>query len=205
MLGIFNVSYAFEAAVGARAGTLGLGAELTIPLISRINARLGINSYSYDYTTSESGIDYDGELDLSTTSLILDWHPFNGRFRISAGYVNNNNEISLKATPTTSQVIGDNPIPYTPAQIGTLTADVGFKKNVPYVGIGWGNAVSKNKRIGLNFDIGVLLQDSPEVTLNASSGAVNLLDLAAEEAQLESDISEFDAYPVISFGISFRF
>lgn len=203
ILGISNVSYAFDVAVGARGGTLGLGAELTVPLISRINARLGVNSYTYDYTTTESEIDYDAEFDLSTTSLILDWHPFSGRFRISAGYFNNKNSILLTGTPTGATIdIGGTTYPS--AVVGTLTGDIAFKKNVPYAGIGWGNAVGKNKRIGLNFDLGVLKQGSPEVTLT-STGAVDQDDLDAEAAELESDISEFDVYPVISLGISFRF
>jgi len=204
ILGISSISYAFDVAVGARAGTLGLGAELTVPLIPRFNARLGINSYSYDFTTTESSIDYDAELDLSTTSLILDWHPFNGRFRISAGYFNNKNSISFAGTPSGGSIdVGGTTYPA--ALAGTLAADIGFKKNVPYVGIGWGNAVGKNKRIGLNFDIGILKQGSPEVTLTSTSGIILQSELDAEAATLENDISGFDAYPVLSFGLSFRF
>ncbi|MDH5649330.1 MAG: hypothetical protein OEY67_06705 [Gammaproteobacteria bacterium] len=202
-MGTLTTAQAADFALGVKGGTLGLGAELTTSIVSNLNVRLGLNSYSYDYTTTESGIDYDAELDLGTTALLLDWHPFSGRFRISAGIMKNDNGINMSATPTTNQIIGGTS--YTPAQIGTLTGKIGFKDTAPYVGIGFGNAVSKNKRIGFTLDIGVLIQDSPEVTLSASGGAVSLVDLGAEEAQLESDISEFDVYPVISLGVSYRF
>ena len=203
MLGFSGSSQA-GLAVTAKGGTLGFGAELTASIVPFINARFGINGYDFGgNSTDADGIAYDADLDWSTKSAILDWHPFNGNFRLSAGIFQNDNEIRLTATPTTSQTIGGTT--YTPGQIGTLNATMGFDSTARYVGIGWGNAVEKNKRLGINIDIGVLIQGSPEVSLGASSGLVSALDLQAEAAIIEDDVSEFDAYPVVSVGLSYRF
>jgi hypothetical protein len=194
---------AAEFGVGIKGGLLGYGPEGTLGLSQYFNVRLGQNSYSYQTEMDEDDISYDGELDWKTTALLLDWHPFGGTFRLTAGLVNNRNTIQLTATPTSNQVIGGTT--YTPAQIGTLSGDVSFKRNVPFFGLGWGNAVGKGWPVGVNFEIGVLKQGSPSVSLSSSSGIVSQADLDAEARQTEDDMKDFDIYPVIALGLSYRF
>lgn len=188
--------------LGVKAGTLGLGVEGTFGLSERLNLRLGINSYSLSDDQTASGIHYNGKLDLQSGAMLLDWHPFAGTFRLSAGVMFNNNALRLTATPTSPQDIGGTT--YTPAQIGTLSGDVTFKKNVPYAGLGWGNA-ARHGRLGFNFEIGALFQGSPKVSLTASGGAVSQSDLASEAQSAEADLGSFKVYPVIALGFSFRF
>lgn len=188
--------------LGVKAGTLGLGVEGTFALSERVNLRAGINNYSLSRDETASDIQYDGDLDLQSGAVLLDWHPFAGTFRLSAGLMYNKNSLSLTATPTSNQEIGNTT--YTPAQIGTLTGDVAFKKNVPYAGLGWGNA-ARHGRVGFNFELGAMFQGSPKVSLSASGGAVSQADLASEAQQAEGDLKDFKIYPVISFGLSFRF
>ena len=172
-----------------------------------MNARLGFNTYNLTYSTTDSDIDYDAELKLQNTSLLLDWHPFSGVFRLSGGLINNQNKLGLTGTPTGTTTIGNSS--YTPAEIGTLTGNVGFKKTVPYAGIGWGNAAAQDKHFGFNFDIGVIFQGSPSVRLSSNGTLANdatfQSELRQEEQDLQADLKDFKYYPVISFGISYRF
>lgn len=188
--------------LGVKAGTLGLGVEGTFGLSERFNLRVGANNYSYSMDETASGIQYDADLDLKSAALLLDWHPFAGTFRLSAGLMHNKNALHLLATPTSDQTIGGNT--YTPADIGTLSGDVTFKKSVPYAGLGWGNA-ARPGRFGVSFEIGALFQGKPDVTLRASGGAVSQLDLRAEEQEAEADLEDFDMYPVVSLGFFFTF
>lgn len=192
--------------LGVKAGTLGLGVEGTVGLSERFNLRVGANSYSYKYDETASGVRYDADLDLQSAALLLDWHPFAGTFRMTAGLMHNKNAVHLLATPTEDQTIGDTT--YTPAQIGTLSGDVTFKKSVPYAGIGWGNAARRG-RFGMSFEIGAMFQDKPEVTLRGDGGAAGSGafedDLRREEQEAEADLEDFDVYPVVSLGFSFRF
>jgi hypothetical protein len=194
---------ALDFGLGVKASTLGLGAEGTLGLSPFFNARLGVNQHSYKYDETADDIRYDAELDLNSAALILDWHPFAGTFRISAGLVNNKNAIHMKATPTSNMQIGNNT--YTPAQIGSLSGEVEFKRNVPYFGLGWGNAVGKGLPFGFNFEIGIVKQGQADVSLSSSSGLVSQADLDREAQLAEEDLSDFDTYPVISLGFSFRF
>lgn len=192
--------------LGVKAGTLGLGVEGTFRLSDRFNLRAGLNNYSYSTDETASGIQYDADLDLKSAALLLDWHPFAGTFRLSAGLMSNKNALHLLATPTSDQTIGGNP--YTPADIGTLSGDVTFKKSVPYAGIGWGNA-AKRGRIGISFEIGAMFQGSPDVSLRGNGGLAGdpafEADLRREEQEAEADLEDFELYPVISLGLSFTF
>jgi len=194
---------AFDIGLGIKGGLLGYGPEVTAGLSEHFNVRLGQNTYSYKTEVEETDITYDGELDWKSTALLLDWHPFAGTFRLTAGLVSNRNAIRLTATPTSNQTIGGTT--YTPAQIGTLSGDVTFDKRVPYFGLGWGNAVGKGFPLGVNFEIGVLKQGSPKVNLSSSNTAVSQSDLDAEAREAEEDMSEYDTYPVIALGLSYRF
>ena len=95
---------------------------------------------------------------------------------------------------------------YTPADIGTLSGVVGFDDLVPYLGTGWGNAVEEGQGLTFSFDLGVVFQGSPDVTLSTTSTVAGLdTDLRTEEQQLEQDLDDFDVYPVVSLGMAWQF
>lgn len=203
---VMGAAHAAGFALGAKAGTLGLGVEATAGLSERVNLRFGVNNYTYSFDETTSGIRYDADLKLQSGALLLDWHPFGGVFRLSAGYMRNKNALDLKATPTQNQTIGDQE--YTPAQIGTLVGNVKFKKSAPYAGIGWGNAAN-GRGLGFSAEVGAIFQGAPEVTLRGDGGLAGdpafEADLRREEQEAEDDLEDFKIYPVVSFGLSYRF
>lgn len=189
--------------LGVKAGTLGLGVEGTIGLTTGLNLRAGLNSFSYNYSDSASGVNYDVDLDLKSYALLLDWHPFAGSFKLTAGVLSNGNGATMSGTPTGSVTIGNTTYPA--SAVGQLHGEVDFKSAAPYVGIGWGNAAGKARGLGVGFEIGVLFQGAPEVTLTSTNPAVSQNDLDAEAREIEDDLSGFKSYPVISFGLSYQF
>ena len=64
-------------------------------------------------------------------------------------------------------------------------------------------------KAGLNFDVGVLWQGDPQVTLTAdgtSAGQAGFeSSLEAERQELEADMSDYKAYPVISLSFVYNF
>lgn len=194
-------------AVAVKASSLGAGVELLTRVNSSVTFRVGGNAFSYNYTTSQNDIDYDADLDLSSVSAIVDWHPFKGGFRISAGVLSNDNSIDVDAKSSATYTIGDTT--YTGGEVGSLTGSVDFDSVVPYVGFGWGNAFGEDKRIGLVFDVGVVFQGTPDVDLTANGTLADdsgfLTDLAEEEQDLQDKLDEFKYYPVLSLGMTYRF
>lgn len=189
-------------------GTLGYGLELNLGLSDSVSARLGINTFSYKYNTNSNSINYDFKLQLQSVSALADWYPFEGSFRTSAGVLYNNNKVGLDALPT-GGTYTINGRPYTSAQVGSLQGTVSFNKLAPYIGIGWGNPVAKNKGWGLVTDIGVLFQGKPTIDLVVTCTDPSVCtqlqtDATAENTRLQNDLSNFKWWPVASIGISYQ-
>jgi hypothetical protein len=206
--------------IAGKVSTLGYGIEADYVLSDTFSVRVQYNTYSYDDTFDEDGIDYDGELDLQSFGVLLDWHPFGGGFRVSAGGFNVDNKISGEASGEGTYEIGDEEYTVRPGDNLRLNADMklgdGFK---PYLGLGWGHSPANKGGLLLSFDVGVLIQGSPEVALDVSGTAEdqfgNTVDagndptvqaeLRKEEKNMEDDLKNFDLYPVVSLGIGWRF
>lgn len=194
-------------ALGVKAGTLGIGPELSYAVSDRFNVRLGLNNLSYGFSTTTSGVRYEAELDLDNTTLLLDWHPFQGLFRMTVGYIRNGNVLRLTATPTQPEEIGG--VTFQPEQIGTLVGEASFKSDAPYLGIGWGNGV-QDRGLDVHLELGAMFQGSARVALQSRGGqfAGNpVLEeaLRREEREAEEDLSDFELYPVVAFGLSYSF
>ena len=188
--------------IGIKAGTLGLGVDLTGRVNDWFSIRGTYSQWDYKKTLNESGNDYDGTFKLGAYGVLLDFFPAKGNFRISGGFLKNRNEIVMVSTPTAPIDIGG--IPYEPAAIGTLTGNVQFNSGVPYFGIGYGSAARPGARVRFVLDVGVLSQGAGAVSLSSSTGLVDPADLESEQAQIEDEIKSYKLWPVLAFGISFR-
>ena len=192
-------------AVSGKVSTLGLGGEFTTGVTSNVNARVGLNMLDFDIDEEEiEDIEYDIELDFSSFSALADWYVFNGSFRISGGVISMDHEINLDASPSDEIDIGEGT--YSPADIGTLSGCVEIDDVAPYVGIGWGNPLTSNRRWGFTCDFGVAFTSSPDVKLTATGAVAGLAeDLAKEIKDIEDDVDKFELYPVIAVSFFYRF
>ena len=195
-----------EWGVGIKAGTLGLGLEARWSGLPYIDFRIGANSYTLDDNGRQANVRYDAELDLETVYLTANFHFPLSPFRITAGAFANGNEINMvSAEPGDFTIGGDF---YTAAEVGTLQSTTKFGSTAPYLGLGFDFELFG--KAGLNFDLGVLWQGDPEVTLEATNGslfndALFLASLDAETMELEDDMSDYKAYPVISLSFVYNF
>jgi hypothetical protein len=193
-------------AVAGKLGVLGLGVEYTYQLKDRISLRAGLNGSEFGFDGEESGIRYDFDLVWDSLSLAVDFHPLNSPLRITGGLLGNDNGMRAVSRPTENIVVGGRT--YTPAEVGTLRATLAFDGTAPFAGIGWD--WSRNKRlIGVSFDLGVLSQGTPRLTLRADGGLIGdpvfEADLAAEQAELQADFDNLDLVPYMMLGVVFRF
>jgi len=215
------LAQAGDLGIAGKLSSLGYGAEVDYRISERFNIRGQFNRYRYDDTFEEDEIDYDGTLDLESLGVLIDWRPFGGPFRVTLGGFQVDNEITGVGSGTGTYEIGDGSYTVTPGDDlkidATMTLGDGFK---PYVGIGLGHDPATEKGLLLSLDIGVLYQGSPSVDLNATGTATDdssgltvdfstdptvQAEVRKEEKELEDDLGNFDFYPVISFGIGYRF
>src|SRR5687767_4794271 len=72
---------AADFAIGARAGTLGAGVELTAGLARQLDLRVGAHGGSYSERREASDVEYDATADVRAATALLDWHPGGRAFR----------------------------------------------------------------------------------------------------------------------------
>jgi hypothetical protein len=206
-----------EVALGGKAGSLGLGLELTVGLSPQWNARLGANGFNYTDDRRKAGhLEYDATAKLRTGTALLDWHPGGSGFRLSGGLVYNDTHIDgTSLVPASGNYdIGGVPVPV--SLVGTLSGRIDFDRVVPYAGLGWGNAVGPGKRVGFFLDAGAIFQGKGKVTLTPNIPAGSPLNnptaraaldilLREEERNIQKDVADYTVYPVVSIGVTYRF
>ncbi len=207
---------AADFALAARAGTLGAGVELTAGLASQLDVRLGAHGGSYSERREASDVEYDATAEVRAATALLDWHPGGRAFRLTAGAVWNGNEVEGESLAPASGLyeIGDVLVPA--ALLGTLAGRVEWDPVAPYAGFGFGNPLAPGRAWRLALDFGVVFQGEPEVTLtprlppgsplqNPVARALLEIELDKEERDLEEEFADFDLYPVVALGVSYRF
>ncbi len=193
--------------VGVKAGTLGLGIEGRWNPVPLIDFRVGANAYDYDTDASTSGIDYDATLELDSYYVTGNLNFPLSPLRLTAGVFANNNEVAVTSQDSGGQDIDLGGITLPADVVGTLSGRTYFEDFAPYAGIGFDFEVLG--KVGLNFDVGVLWQGEPKVGLTADGTGAGQLPFEAalelERQQLEDDLSDYKAYPVVSLAFIYNF
>jgi hypothetical protein len=208
--------------VGVKVSTLGIGGEVAIAVSHRSNVRFGFNAFSYGDTFVKDGVTYKGNLDLRSAQATYDMFLLKD-FHVSPGVLfYNGNKVSANAsvpggksfTLSNTNYVSDAADPITGT--GKLTV----YKAAPMLLLGIGNLVPRSKHFSVSFEIGAAYQGPPRVTLNLSGSACDSTGLfcrsissdptiqsniAAEQAKLNKSASPYKFYPVLSFGVGYKF
>lgn len=204
-------THAIDVGASVTGGSDGLGVHLSVPVIDRVNARFGFNYFSFSFDGDTGDMRYDFKLKLNTFDALLDWFPFDGRFRLTGGLVYNANEITASAKPVGVNSYTVNGKTYRASDVGNIDSKISFNKLAPYLGIGFGNALQQPGRWTFTSDFGLLFQGSASASLKNSqcnlgaSCAALANDLAIENQKLNDDLKGFQHYPIVRIGASYRF
>lgn len=208
LFGLGSVASA-QVGISVRAGTLGVGGELSIRPNRYLGLRAGGNYLTLTRSATIEGIAYDVQPRLQNGTAVLDLHPLGSAFHLSGGMVWNSNQGSVVARLTGPVTIG--PQTYQPSEIGSLSGVVKYQERyAPYAGLGFGG----RGRVSLLFDLGVVFSGFPQVSL---TGATNLTGQArvvfdqnvqreVQEIQTQIESRKYLKYtPVVSLGLRVGF
>ena len=210
--------------VGVKVSLLGAGVEVATPITYRTNLRVGFNAFGYSRGFTNNGIGYNANLTFRSVETHFDWFPFAGGFHLSPGVmVYNGNKITANASVTSGQSfsLGGTSYISDAANPITGTGKIGFNKVAPTILFGWGNLLPRSGRhFSIPFEAGVVFEGSPKAALSLSgaacaadgSGCHDITNdatfqsnVVAQQNKLNSDMSFFKFYPVISLGIGYKF
>lgn len=192
--------------VGVKAGTLGIGVEGTWRPLPYIDFRAGANQYDYTDNGIYGGINYDAEINLDNYYLTGNLRFPLSPFRLTGGLYSNGNEFNAQNADNGAIIIvgGD---PYPADAVGTVSAKASFDSTSPYLGVGFDFTLLG--KVGMNLDFGVLWQGSPQVSIGTdgllSGDPTFEASLEAERVELENELSDYKAWPVVSLGFVFNF
>jgi hypothetical protein len=208
-----NQAHASDVGIYAKVGSSGYGAGLGLKLTDSLRIRAEYSAFNFDPgDNSSTNIDtdyaeYSMQLDMRYGALLLDWHPFNGTFRITGGAVKNGTEISAKAVD--GYIFVNNQIYFAPSL--DLHAKADFPSTVPYLGVGWGDVAGSKGHFSFVADVGLLFQGSPDVKLSANCAATGANASACqqsvyyEEKRLQDEVDGYRYWPFLSVGVGYRF
>ncbi len=197
----------------AHMSTLGGGLEIGTALTENYSARVGFNKYSFSFNHPSGGQTFNGNLNWASISALVDWRPWGGVTHVTAGAIFNNNKINANSMVANGSTYTANGIGYSCASAGGcgVVFSMGFNKVAPYLGIGW-SGQPKKQGFSFSTDIGVMFQGSPQATVHSVGTwdvGGTLVSTAALDAdaqnQLNSDLSSFKYYPVLSIGVGYTF
>ncbi len=204
---VSSVSYAGEVSMGIKAGTLGIGPEVCYHINRLFSVRVDGGYLSVNKSTTSSNIKYNLNAKLKNAGLLLDWHPFFGSFRVSAGIFYDGNKLSGDASSTVGNAYTINGHTYV---LNKLSAKATYKKAAPYFGIGWDTSSTSISGLGFVFDAGFIYSKATvDLTAYGSPAIINnpqfQADLAKAQSDLQSDINKFKFWPVVMLGLVYRF
>lgn len=148
LLFFMSSANAVDFGIGAKAGITGVGLDLTVGLTKTINLRLAAARVDIDdeeETVSvgddgnEADIDAELEFDFGSNAILLDWHVFNGGFRVTAGMFKHTGGADFSGQLQGNIVVDGQPL--ATDDLGSIDGEVKLSDSYqPYVGIGWAAA-----------------------------------------------------------------
>jgi hypothetical protein len=185
---------------GVHVSTIGDGITLEKPLLYDFSVRVNTGAMSVSQQLSYDNTPYTSTAHYNNYSVIGDYRPYAGRYRISAGLVFGNDRVDNVAREESAQIRVGNGI-YSSAGAGTVLARVSFNRPSIYAGVGTGTGLIKG--LALTFDGGVLVRNGTATT-SATGPLANDPAFRADLQRLRGELRTHVVVPVISVGLVYR-
>ena len=190
-----------QMSIAAKAGTTGVGGELTLGLGSRFALRGSATTIPMKPTGTFSDVEYQVNPPTPMFTAGLDLYLLGG-LRLFGGMLFGADQLALDGTYNGSVEFGDQ----TYQGSGTLTALVSRSSTAPYFGLGFGSTIGRG--LGIFFDVGGAILGETTVALSATGPVTMAPDYEANRMKEQQSIQDnIDKYakvlPMVSLGLRF--
>ena len=209
--------------LGVKVSMLGIGGEVALAVSHRTNVRFGFNAFSYGHTFEKDGVTYKGNLNLRSAQATYDMFLFKGLHLSPGVLLYNSNQVTANASVPGGRTFTLSNTSYVSAAADPVngTGKLTVYKAAPMLLFGIGNLVPRSSHhFSTSIEIGAAYQGPPRVTLNLGGSACDSTGLfcrtissdptiqsniAAEQAKLNKSAFPYKFYPVLSFGVGYKF
>lgn len=197
-----------DVAIGLGGGTTGGTAEVQVEVTSWLGLRGNVNYLSFGVDETYDDIDYDADLDFNNAGAFVDLRPFSNSFVITGGAYFGDKQLEGTAVPTGTVEVGNGT--FTGAETGTLNLGADADDVAPFAGLGFDTTFQGDGRWGFKILAGAMMSGSPEITLTSTGGTLSddpdfQAALEEERQNLQDEVDDFELYPVVQVGLTYRF
>lgn len=182
-------------AIGVKVTTFGPGIEVIKSLNPSFALRAGAAYFTYKYTPDiESGdaTTRNSKAKLGAVSLGADWQ-FVSFMHVSAGALYNFTTINFDVYPTNPDELNN----------GSIAYNLEPNRFCPYLTLGFGRSISKNKMVSVGFDLGITYQGITSVEYTVT-GVISEAKLTKWTNNVKSGATLYKIYPMASLMVAFR-
>lgn len=216
-----------ELALGAGFGAMGFSLQAATNVNRFLNLRLQGNVFRHNLQIRSAGFAANGTLDFASMGASLDYYPWPAHgLRVSPGLLlYNQNALSASATEAPGESFTLNGVTYYSSASDPVRASgiVGLHAIDPAFTLttGWGNQIPRDGgHWSFPVEAGVAFAGAPSVQMSltgtacdstgvycvdAASNAEIQANLQAQVAKYRSDLTALRTFPIVSFGVSYRF
>jgi hypothetical protein len=191
-------------AIGATAGTLGVGGEASVRITDTLVVR-GLATYFAFDVKDFVGKNSSGQFSRFSLPVVsalmgggmVDWHFFSGGWRLSAGAIYT--DLKIKGGVNDRVDLGEHA--YAVEQTGGVSVSAAVKNPLaPYVGVGYDAIHFKHDRwdFAVGFDAGVIFTGAAQVTYLTALHTPEMDADAQAQGKKDSDsVKDFNVFPVL--------
>lgn len=213
-LGYFN-----SFSIGANVGTTGWGIDIATPIGQHLSLRAGFtimpnfnysdNVDAFGDSNNETSMEIEGSMGRNAGEVLLNLYPSKRKIVfITGGFVFGGDKL-LKIKGHSDELanlgnaniqIADYSIPVD--KNGNVSGGIKVSSFRPYIGLGLGRIVPKNKRIGFLFEFGLQFHKFPEVYTEYES--IEIVETETDD-NFSDLLSQMTVYPVLRFRLCGKF
>ena len=184
---------------GVEASTLGYGITLERPLLFNLSARIATGWLQTTSQQTYGNAPWSSTFHESNVLVAMDWRPYAGRWRLSAGLLFGSDHVdNVAQAQNGTYLLNGNAYP---AAGSNVSGTVSYARPAIFAGVGAGSGIIKGLTIA--FEVGAVLRNGTTTTTISGPLAAN--------AQAQADVAAVAAgfrtrwlQPVASVGLLFR-
>jgi hypothetical protein len=194
---------------GPVVGVDGVGFQAGYRYDQSFGGRALLQVLHYDNKFTATGLRFKNTIDFINGTLMADWYPFQGGFRVSAGLRFGQTKLKVRAQASDIGTFVVNGSSYATAGISSITGTAEYNPVAPVLTIGYEAQPSSALPLFLSIDAGAAYLGTAKVKLKAdgpdAADPTFQSNLRAQEKAAKRELDNWPVTPVLNVSLTYLF